>query len=71
MSTSSVGIWAAKCQPTTRRGQASRQVARQHQRVYLCGFQNIYPCQVVYWQMRGTMPERLIASAIRWALLAR
>jgi hypothetical protein len=30
-STSSFGSWSARCQPTTRREQASRQVARQYQ----------------------------------------
>jgi putative transposase len=38
---------------------------------YLCAFQDAYTRQVVGWQVRATMPEELVTSALRRALLAR
>ena len=38
---------------------------------YLCAFQDSCTRQVVGWQVRETMPEELVVSALRRALLAR
>ena len=38
---------------------------------YLCAFQDVYSRQVVGWQVLATMPEDLVTSALRRALLAR
>ena len=38
---------------------------------YLCAFQDSCTRQVVGWQVRDTMPEELVVSALRRALLAR
>jgi putative transposase len=38
---------------------------------YLCAFQDAYTRQVVGWQVLATMPEELVTSALRRALLAR
>ena len=38
---------------------------------YLCAFQDSFTRQVVGWQVRETMPEELVLSALRRALLAR
>ena len=38
---------------------------------YLCAFQDSFTRQVVGWQVLGTMPEELVTSALRRALLAR
>ena len=38
---------------------------------YLCAFQDSFTRQVVGWQVRETMPEELVTSALRRALLAR
>ncbi|GAA4506844.1 hypothetical protein GCM10023172_36580 [Hymenobacter ginsengisoli] len=38
---------------------------------YLCAFQDAYSRQVVGWQVLATMPEELVTSALRRALLAR
>jgi transposase InsO family protein len=38
---------------------------------YLCAFQDSFTRQVVGWQVRETMPEELVVSALRRALLAR
>lgn len=37
---------------------------------YLCAFQDAYTRQVVGWQVLATMPEELVTSALRRALLA-
>jgi putative transposase len=39
--------------------------------VYLCAFQDSFTRQVVGWHVMATMPEELITSALRRALLAR
>lgn len=38
---------------------------------YLCAFQDAYTRQVVGWQVLATMPEELVTSTLRRALLAR
>ena len=38
---------------------------------YLCAFQESFTRQVAGWQVRETMPEKLVTSALRRALLAR
>ena len=38
---------------------------------YLCAFQDAYTRQVVGWRVLDTMPEGLVTSALRQALLAR
>ena len=38
---------------------------------YLCAFQDAYTRQVVGWRVLDTMPEELVTSALRQALLAR
>ncbi|WP_375417598.1 IS3 family transposase [uncultured Hymenobacter sp.] len=38
---------------------------------YLCAFQDAHTRQVVGWQVLATMPEELVTSALRRALLAR
>jgi len=38
---------------------------------YLCAFQDAYTRQVVGWRVLGAMPEELVVSALRCALLAR
>lgn len=38
---------------------------------YLCAFQDAHTRQVVGWQVLATMPEELVLSALRRALLAR
>lgn len=38
---------------------------------YLCAFQDRFTRQVVGWQVRESMPEELVTSALRRALLAR
>jgi putative transposase len=38
---------------------------------YLCAFQDAYSRQVVGWQVLATMPEELVTSVLRRALLAR
>ncbi len=39
--------------------------------VYLCAFQDAFTRQVVGWRVLDTMPEELVTSALRQALLAR
>ncbi|MGI4871146.1 MAG: IS3 family transposase [Janthinobacterium lividum] len=38
---------------------------------YLCAFQDAFTRQVVGWRVLGSMPEELVTSALRQALLAR
>jgi transposase InsO family protein len=38
---------------------------------YLAAFQDVYTKRVVGWQVLGTMPEELVVSALRRALLSR